>query len=151
MPLLLGIASLVLFLSCLPLLDRNAGYTPMDPSLTARAVEYVEDENAAEGQRLQLQLMSHGRPLGTVTVRDDRPWCTVDRGDEVRLLIRPSHVRRGPDFEYIVADFAAKWGGLLARSAAAVLCDMAAVAALLLARRRPSAALRFPPPVPRAG
>ena len=124
----------------------------MDPALHARPVAYVEDMSRAEGQLLQLRIHRGDRPLAVVTTRDDRPWRTFSPDEQVRLLVRTEFDARGnPQLEYIVDDFGAKWGGLVARICAAVLCDLGAIAALLITRRRPSGATRFPPPLPRGG
>ena len=150
LPILLGFASVVCFVSCVPLLDRTSGCTPTDPAVHGEVVGYVEDNSRAEGQVLLVRLFSHNSHYATVTVRDDRPWRTFMPEERVRLLFRSGLDRRGhPTLEYIIDDFAARWGGLIARAGAAVLCDVAAVVALLVTRRRPSAARHFPPPIPR--
>lgn len=149
-PILLALASLVLFVTCLPLVGRNANCREMAPAVHGRVLDYVEDESRAEGQVLRVQLYSGDSPFALVSTRDDRPWRTFARDESVRVLHRSGLDRRGhPTLEYIIDDFAAMWGGLLARASAAVFCDIAAVVALLLGRRRPSAATRFPPPLPR--
>lgn len=152
-PILLGIASVVLFVSCFMQLDRNLGFVASDEGpATAHVLDYVDDLDAAEGQVLRIELRGSepGRRPVIATTRDDRPWRTFEPGEEVRLLQRTQVTARGYVFTaYIIDDFAAMWGGLFARAAAAVLCDIAAVAALILGRRRPSAASRFPPPLPR--
>ncbi|MBE2214500.1 MAG: hypothetical protein IAE82_11570 [Opitutaceae bacterium] len=152
-PILLGIASVALFISAFAQLDRNLGFaSPEDGADRGRVLGYVEDVHAAEGQVLEFDLgpsQPGSRPV-VLTTRDDRPWRTFAPGEDVHLLRRVRVTPRGYVVtEYIIDDFAAKWGGLFARAVAAVLCDIGAVAALLLGRRRPSAATRFPPPLPR--
>jgi len=152
-PILLGLASLAFFAVCLARAGRNAGYAPPEHGpILARVIGYTEDLNAAEGQVLQLQFLDpeSGPVVGTVTTRDDRPWRTFAVGEEVTLLERPRVTARGRLIsEYIVDDFAAKWGGLIAVAVAGAVCDIGAIALVLLGRRRPSAASRFPPPLPR--
>lgn len=152
-PIVLALASLALFLAAVLQIDCNVGFAPPgDGILRGRVLGYVEDVHAAEGQVLQVDLAAGGpgsRPI-LVTARDDRPWRTFSTGEEVRLLQRVTVGPRGyPVAEYIVEDFGAMWGGLLARAGAAVLCDVAAIGILIVGRRRPSAATRFPPPLPR--
>lgn len=150
-PIMLGIASLWLFATSVPLLDRNTGCRPMDPAVHGIAVDYIEDSTQSEGHVLRVRLFSGDQPFATVTTRDDRPWRTFQPGERLQVLFRSGRDTHGrPTLEYIVDDFAATWGALMARVLGAILCNLAALGALLLGRRRPSAAPRFPPPVPRS-